>query len=210
MRDGLEALSRHATATIHEAMGRRGALGPALKPISNAMRLCGPAFTVRSPGGDNLWIHHAIYRAQPGDVLVVQTGEESYGYWGEVMTVAAQARGLGGLVIHGCVRDADRLAEIGFPVFATGVYILGTVKDPDVDGALGCRLTLGNTVVNAGDVVIGDRDGVVVVPADEVDATVAAAEERVAKEDHQMDALRQGQTTLELFNLPTPRGLRDG
>src|ERR1700747_2388815 len=131
-------------ATIHEAQGRRGALPSSITPASPGFRLCGPAFTVDCPPGDNLWIHHAVYRARPGDVLVVDVrGGTEYGYWGEILSEAARARDLRGLVITGGVRDSDRLAEVGFPVFSTSLCIRGTGKDPAAQGALGGQLTIG-------------------------------------------------------------------
>ena len=118
------------TATLHEAGGRIGVMPSAIKPVSPTFRVCGPAVTVHSPGGDNLWLHRAIYVAQPGDVLVVHvSGEYDFGYWGEIMSCAAKARGLAGLVIDGCVRDGGILADFGLPVFARGLCIRGTGKD---------------------------------------------------------------------------------
>src|SRR2546426_12794749 len=95
------------SATLHEAAGRRGALRPLILPVAPGMRVAGPAFTVQSPPGDNLWLHRGIYAAAPGDVLVVATGDSAprWGYWGEIMTVAAMARGLVGLVLQGGSRD---------------------------------------------------------------------------------------------------------
>ena len=118
-------------ATVHEAYGRRGALPSEIKPVDAGFTVCAPAFTVDCPAGDNLWIHHAVYAAQPHDVLVVHTrGEREAGYWGEILSRAAIARELSGLVIDGGVRDVERLVEIGLPVFAANVCIGGTAKDP--------------------------------------------------------------------------------
>ena len=117
-------------ATLHEAGGKIGALPSAIKPVAPGMHLCGPAVTVHSPGGDNLWLHRAFEVAQPGDVMVVYaSGAYEHGYWGEVMATAAQVRGLAGLVIDACVRDGALLAGIGFPVFSRGLCIRGTSKD---------------------------------------------------------------------------------
>ena len=114
-------------ATLHEAGGKIGALPSLIKPVAAAFRCCGPALTVHSPGGDNLWLHRALDIAQPGEVLVVDvSGAYDHGYWGEIMTTMAKARGLAGLVIDGCVRDGVLLEQIGFPVFARGLCIRGT------------------------------------------------------------------------------------
>ncbi|HZO37064.1 MAG TPA: RraA family protein [Solirubrobacteraceae bacterium] len=195
--EGLDA------ATVHEAYGRRGALPSAIRPVDPRFRVCGPAFTVDCPPIDNLWIHHALYEAGPGSVLVVDTrGGREAGYWGEILSVAAVARGLGGLVIDGGVRDVDRLIDIGLPIFAAGVCLRGTGKDPDADGRLGEPVVIGTTLVRTGDVVVGDRDGVVVVATEDADAVADAARERLRKEEDVMTQLRAGATTLEIYGLP--------
>ena len=197
------ALAEFDTATVHEAQGRRGALPSAIKPVDPGFRLCGPAFAVVCPGGDNLWIHRALYAAAPGDVLVVSTGGwTEAGYWGEILSHAAAARRLGGLVIDGGVRDADRIAAVGFPVFSAGLCIRGTTKDPEGSGALGIPLHFGDTAVHPGDVVLGDRDGVVVVPALDVAWMVEASQRRVAAEAEVIRRLQAGESTLSIYDLP--------
>jgi 4-hydroxy-4-methyl-2-oxoglutarate aldolase len=188
-------------ATLHEAGGRIGVLPHQIKPVGRTMKVCGPAVTVHSPGGDNLWLHRAIYVAQPGDVLVVHvSGVEDFGYWGEIMSTAAQARGLGGLVIDGCVRDADALEAVGFPVFSAGLCVRGTGKDFGARGWINHPLRMGQLTVQAGDLVVGDRDGVVAIPRERVADIVAASEAREAKEAAVMERLRQGERTLEIYN----------
>jgi 4-hydroxy-4-methyl-2-oxoglutarate aldolase len=190
-------------ATVHEAQGRRGALPSTIKPIGDRVRVCGPAFTVDCSPGDNLWIHRAVYAAEPGDVLVIDTrGAHEFGYWGEILSEAALARQLGGLVINGGVRDVERLAEVGFPVFAANVCMQGTVKDPQAGGRLGVELVLGSAVVSPGDIVLGDADGVVVVPARASVSTMQAASERIEKERGVIARLRAGERTLEIYGLP--------
>ena len=190
-------------ATVHEAYGRRGALPSQIKPVDAAFTVCAPAFTVDCPAGDNLWIHHAVYAAQPHDVLVVHTrGEREAGYWGEILSRAAIARELSGLVLDGGVRDVERLVEIGLPVFAANVCIGGTAKDPSARGRLGEAIVVGRTVVRTGDIVVGDRDGVVVIAADEVERVAAAAQERVLKEQEILTRLERGETTLDIYDLP--------
>ena len=189
------------SATVHEAAGRVGALPPAIKPMHPSMKLCGPAVTVHSPGGDNLWIHRALYVAKPGDVLVVYANEvHDYGYWGEIMSTAAQVRGLGGLVIAGGVRDIDLLERIGFPVFATGLCIRGTGKDHLARGWVNHPVLLGDITVHAGDLVLGDRDGVVVIGRERAAGVVQAAEQREAKEADVLKRIAAGERTLEVYN----------
>lgn len=189
------------SATVHEAGGRVGALPPAIKPVHPSMKLCGPAVTVHSPGGDNLWIHRALYVAKPGDVLVVYANEvHDYGYWGEIMSTAAQVRGLGGLVIAGGVRDIDLLERIGFPVFATGLCIRGTGKDHLARGWVNHPVLMGDITVHAGDLVLGDRDGVVVIGRERAAEVVQAAEQREAKEADVLKRVAAGERTLEVYN----------
>lgn len=200
-----EQASLAGSATLHEAMGRTGALPAAIKPAFPGATIAGPAFTVRSPKGNNLWIHHAVYAAAPGDILVVDVpAGQDHGYWGEILSVAAAARQLGGLVINGGVRDVEALARVRFPVFAAAICINGTGKDPNAGGALGpeVRVQIGGINVVCGDYVVGDADGVVVVPHDVLAETVALADERRLKEEDIIARLHQGESTLDLYDLP--------
>lgn len=188
-------------ATLHEAGGRIGVMPSAIKPVAADMRVCGTAVTVHSPGGDNLWLHRAIYVAEPGDVLVVAVSDaHDFGYWGEIMSCAAQARGLAGLVIDGCVRDGTILADFGLPVFARGLCIRGTGKDYGARGWINHPTLFGNLTVNAGDLIVGDTDGVVAIARERAADVVAAAQQRQAKEAAILDRLRGGERTLEIYN----------
>lgn len=192
---------RLPTATLDEAGGRIGALPWAIKPVAPGMKLSGPAVTVHSPAGDNLWIHRALYVARPGDVLVVYVNDApDFGYWGEIMSTAAQVRGLGGLVIAGCVRDIDLVEQIGFPVFATGLCIRGTGKDLLARGWVNHPIRLADVTVSAGDLIVGDRDGVVAVPRERAAEVVTAAEAREAKEAGVLQRIAAGERTLEVYN----------
>lgn len=197
----LESARVLASSTLHEAAGRIGVMPCAIKPVSANGRLCGPAVTVHSPGGDNLWLHRAIYVAQPGDVLVVSvSGEYAYGYWGEIMSTAAQARQLGGLIIDGCVRDGAILSGSSFPVFARGMCIRGTGKDFGARGWINHPTLFGDVVVEAGDLVVGDLDGVVVVPSARAQELVALAVDRESAEAGIIQRLQEGERTLEVYN----------
>lgn len=188
------------TPTLHEAGGKIGALPSAIKPVAPGFRLSGSALTVQSPPGDNLWLHRALDIAQPGDVLVISvSGAYEHGYWGEIMTTMAQARGLAGLVIDGCVRDGTLLAEIGFPVFARGLCIRGTVKDYGAIGWLNAPVLIGNVAVQAGDLVVGDGDGVVVVPHARAAEVVARSVQREADEALILKRLQAGESTLQVY-----------
>ena len=188
------------TATLHEAGGKIGALPSIIKPIAAAFRCCGPALTVHSPGGDNLWLHRALDIAQPGDVLVVHvSGAYDHGYWGEIMTTMAKARGLAGLVIDGCVRDGVLLEQIGFPVFARGLCIRGTAKDYGAIGWLNAPVLVGDVPVSAGDLVVGDADGVVVVPRLRAAEIVAKSQQRERDEAAVLKRLEAGESTMQVY-----------
>ncbi|MEX3937168.1 4-carboxy-4-hydroxy-2-oxoadipate aldolase/oxaloacetate decarboxylase [Paraburkholderia phymatum] len=188
-------------ATLHEAGGKTGALPSAIKPVAPGFRICGTAVTVHSPGGDNLWLHRAIALAQPGDVLMVYaSGVYEHGYWGEVMTTAAKARGLAGLVIDGAVRDADLLEAIGFPVFSRGLSIRGTSKDYGAIGWINEPVMIGNVTVNAGDLIVGDRDGVVAIPRARAADIVGRAAKREADEAAICKRIEAGETTMQIYN----------
>lgn len=198
--DTLARATRLGAATLHEAAGRIGALPSAIKPVATDMKLAGPAFTVHVPTGDNLWIHRALYAAQPGDVLVVTTsyGVE-WGYWGDILNEAAIARKLGGLVIDGGVRDTAGLAAMPFPVFSHGVCIRGTIKGFDAQAWIRQPVLIGEVAVRQGDLIVGDRDGVVAIPADQVVETLAAGERREADEQAKIERIRAGERTIDIY-----------
>jgi 4-hydroxy-4-methyl-2-oxoglutarate aldolase len=161
------------------------------------MKLCGPAVTVSARPGDNLIIHKAIYTAQPGDVLVVDTkGFVEAGIWGSLMTEAAMQSGLAGLVTDGAVRDADEIIEAGFPVFARGLCIKGTTKCSL--GWINHPVTLGGVHIRPGDLVAGDRDGVVAVRCRDLPGVIEKARQREAKEKEIATQLKGGTRFLDL------------
>ncbi len=187
-----------SSATVHEAFGQRGALSHRIKPISPTMRVCGPAITVKVRPGDNLMLHKAICVAQKGDVLVADAdGYMEAGAWGEIMAVAAQQKGIAGLVFNGAVRDADPIIELGFPIFCCGLSIKGTEKISL--GLINHPLNFDNVTIHPGDLVLGDRDGVVVVRREEAQEVLQKALARDEKEMGIKERLRKGETTLELL-----------
>lgn len=190
------------TASIHEAAGRIGALPSRLKPLHPEMVLAGPALPVRCPPGDNFWIHSALADAGPGHVLVVECGEQGdeYGYWGEIMATAAIARNIGGLVITGGIRDSLALIALGLPTFSSGVSIRGTAKDKSGDGAVGEPVRIGDVTVHCGDMIYGDADGLVVLPAASAAGIINAARNRDAKEASILARVRAGEPTLNVYN----------
>jgi 4-hydroxy-4-methyl-2-oxoglutarate aldolase len=192
----------HSTATLYEASKLDCACDPALRAAWPGARLAGPAFTIRGMGGDNLALHHAVLAAPRGCVLVADLDGAAHGHWGEILAVAAQHRGITGLVIDGGVRDVDELARIGFPVFARTITVRGTSKDHPGDFNVPVRV--GGIIVRPGDLIVGDADGVIALPSNAIAETVARADQRIRDEQQIVAALRQGATTVDVYNL-SPR-----
>jgi 4-hydroxy-4-methyl-2-oxoglutarate aldolase len=185
-------------ATVGESGGRP--MRSRIAAASPGARVAGPVFTARCTPGDNLAIHVAVARAPVGSVVVVDVGiERELGYWGEVLTTAAEVRGLVGLVIDGGVRDVAALEGHRFPVFATGVALKGATKQ--LPGAVGGDVEVGDVAVGAGDWIVGDADGVAVVPVDQLDAVLAAGRDRAERETRLFTELRGGATTFFLLGL---------
>lgn len=195
------------TATLFEAGAHNGALPSSINAIAPQLSVAGPAFPVQVPPGDNLWLHHALCAAAPGDVIVASAaGGLEHGYFGEVMAEAALARGIAGLVIEGGVRDTARMTALGFPVFSQRVCIRGTTKDATLSGALGKAVRIGDVTVRRGDLVVGDADGVVVVPRDDVARTLDQGVAREEKERLLIQALRDGERSVDIYDLPAVPG----
>jgi 4-hydroxy-4-methyl-2-oxoglutarate aldolase len=200
--DILKELKQLPSSTLHEAAGRIGALPSQIKPVANHFKVCGYAFPVQSPPGDNLWLHRAIYKANPGDILVVNVGlGYEFGYWGEILTNAAIEQGLGGLIINGCVRDRDRLVELPFPIFSRGFCIRGTGKDKTAQGILNHSTQIDDVIINPGDLIVGDNDGVVVIPKDKILEVLEEAKLREEKEKAVILELKKGRSSLDIYNL---------
>ena len=192
------------SATVYEASGLDCYLPATLRPVWSGAEVVGTALPVRTAAGDNLPLHLALEQAADGEVLVVDAGAAPHGYWGEVLTVAAQQRGVRALVIDGGVRDTAQLEQLGFPVWSSWVALRGTGKD-DV-GSVGAPITLGVAPVARGDLVVGDRDGVVVVPADRLPDVLTAARGRAEKEAGYLQRLRAGETTMDVYGFSRTGG----
>lgn len=195
----IERARQFSTVTLHESAGKIGALPSAIRPLSPSLRLYGWAFPVQSPSGDNLWLHRAISAAQPDDVLIVSTGgANEFGYWGEIMTHAARTRLLAGLVIDGGVRDSQRLVSLAFPIFSRGICMRGTSKNPSGEGSLCEPIHFGEVMVHYGDLVVGDADGVVVIPLEQVAEVLDKAQQREDAEAMVLERIAQGETTMDI------------
>jgi 4-hydroxy-4-methyl-2-oxoglutarate aldolase len=196
----VDVLAGLGVATVHEAIGRAGYLGPGLRPIQDGSRVGGTAVTAVCWPGDNLMIHAAAEQCRPGDLLVVTTASPSTdGMFGELLATSLAARGVRGLVIEAGVRDVAELRAMGFPVWSAAVSAQGTVKE--TAGAVNVPVSIGGQIVRPGDAIIADDDGVVCVPRRDVRQALAAAQARVAKEEQARQALADGQLGLDLYGL---------
>lgn len=187
------------SATLYEASGLPCAVDPSIRTLWTGAFIAAPAYPLICSPGDNLSIHIAMERAPRGSVLVVGTGSFVSGYWGEVLTVAAEAAGVVGLVIDGGVRDVAAMTARRFPVFTRGVSVRGTVKASAP--SVGAPMLFTGVPVAQGDIVVADDDGVIVMPAAEAGRILRAGEARAAKEAVMMQQLSEGKTTLELMGL---------
>lgn len=196
----IAAFSGLSAATVYEAAGRIGSVDPTIKPLQRGVRLLGSALTVACCPKDNLMLHKALQIAKPGDVIVSTTGGyREAGYFGSLMATSGMARQIAGLAIDGCVRDSADILQIGFSVFCSGTCIRGT--DKRRLGSINQPIHFGGLDVFPGDLVVGDDDGLVILPADKLEAVLAAARRREQKEKTKAAALKSGKTSMELNKL---------
>ncbi|CAE6850922.1 4-hydroxy-4-methyl-2-oxoglutarate aldolase/4-carboxy-4-hydroxy-2-oxoadipate aldolase [Paraburkholderia aspalathi] len=180
-------------AILADVAGRRGTLNGRVQPLGPHMKVAGPAITVEVRPGDNLAIHAALAIAKPGDVIVVDgKGDLSFALIGEIMSTQASATGIAGFVIDGAVRDSHELAAGDFPIFAAGRNPAGPTKS--VAGRVNVQIAAAGATVSPGDLVVGDADGVVVIPRAEVPAILEAAQKKLEAETRRIAAIRQGDT----------------
>lgn len=198
--DAIDALATLGTATVHEAIGRRGFAGAELRPIQQGARIAGSAVTVASHPGDNLMIHAAVEVCQRGDILVVtNTAPSTHGMFGELLATSLARRGVRGLVIDAGVRDTAELRAMGFPVWSRWVSCQGTVKS--TAGSVNVPVSLGGVAIEPGDVVVADDDGVVVVPREEAPWALQQSRSRVDKEAATRARLDAGELGVDFYGL---------
>lgn len=196
----VDALGEAGTATVHEAIGRVGYVGPHLQPIQQDIRIAGSAVTVLSHPGDNIMIHAAVEMCQEGDILVVtNTAPSTHGMFGDLLATSLMVRGVRGLVLDAGVRDTMDLRSMDFPVWSQHVSCQGTVKN--TPGSVNVPVVLGGITVQPGDVICADDDGVVVVPRLDAGWAVQQSQARLATEENMRGVLESGELGVDVYGL---------